>query len=117
MPSPSKLTLSVLTEAVAGGAVAIRAVTRLAPAGGPADKVFPPTYVKDQQSVTKYAIETRKVDGRDVETVLLDSVAAQANRIEEALLEEWSRGHLSIPVIAVDFTSIDELTDLGQLTS
>lgn len=117
MPSPSKLTLSVLTEAVAGGAVAIRAVTRLAPAGGPTDKVFPPTYVKDQQSVTKYAIETRKVDGRDVETVLLDSVAAQANRIEEALLEEWSLGHLSIPVIVVDFTSIDELADLGQLTS
>jgi CRISPR-associated protein Csb1 len=117
MPSTSQLTLSALTEAVAGGAVAIRSVTRLAPAGGPTDKVFPPTYVKDKQSVTKYAIETRKVEGRDVETVLLDSVASQANRIEETLLEEWRRGQLSVPVIAVDFTAVDELADLGQITS
>jgi CRISPR-associated protein Csb1 len=117
MPSTSQLTLSALTEAVAGGAVAIRSVTRLAPAGGPTDKVFPPTYVKDKQSVTKYAIETRKVEGRDVETVLLDSVASQANRIEETLLEEWRRGQLSVPVIAVDFTAVDELVDLGQITS
>jgi CRISPR-associated protein Csb1 len=117
MPSTSKLTLSVLTEAVAGGAVAIRAVTRLMPAGGPTDKVFPPTYVKDKQSVTKYALEARKVDGREVQTVLLDSVASQANRIEEALLEQSRRGQLPIPVIAVDFTSVDELADLGQITS
>jgi CRISPR-associated protein Csb1 len=117
MPGTSKLTLSVLTEAVAGGAVAIRAVTRLMPAGGPTDKVFPPTYVKDKQSVTKYALEARKVDGREVQTVLLDSVASQANRIEEALLEQSRRGQLPIPVIAVDFTSVDELADLGQITS
>jgi CRISPR-associated protein Csb1 len=117
MPSTSKLTLSALTEAVAGGSVAIRTVTKLAPAGGPTDKVFPPTYVKEKQSVTKYALETRKVDGRDVQTVLLDSVASQANRIEEALLEESRRGQLKIPVIAVDFTAIDELADLGQITS
>jgi CRISPR-associated protein Csb1 len=117
MPSPSQLTLSILTDAVAGGAVAIRAVTKLLPAGGPTDKVFPPTYVKDKQSTTKYAFETRKVDGHDVETVLLDSVASQANRIEEALLEECRRGRLEIPIIAVDFTGINELADLGQITS
>lgn len=117
MPRPSKLTVSDLTQAVAGGAVAIRAIAKLLPAGGATDKVFPPTYVKDRQSVTKYAMETRKVDGRDVETVLLDSVASQANRIEEALLEGWRRGELAFPVISVDFTGIEELTDLEQITS
>lgn len=117
MSSPMKLTLSKLTEAVAGGAVAIRAVTRLEPAGGAADKVFPPTYIKEKQSTTKYAFETRKVDGRDVQTVLLDSVASQANRIEEALLEGWRRGELSFPVISVDFGGTESLADLEQITS
>ncbi len=117
MSSSAQLTLSVLTKAVGGEAVAIRAVTKLLPAGGAADKVFPPTYVKEKQSVTKYAMETRKVDGRDVETVLLDSVASQANRIEEALLEGWRRGELQFPVISVDFGSIDELADLEQITA
>jgi CRISPR-associated protein Csb1 len=117
MSSPTKLTLSQLTEAVAGGAVAIRAISRLEPAGGPSDKVFPPTYIKEKQSTTKYAFETRKVDGRDVQTVLLDSVASQANRIEEALLEGWRRGELSFPVISVDFSGTDSLADLEQITS
>ncbi len=117
MSSPSKLTLSVLTDAVSGSGVAIRAITKLLPAGGAADKVFPPTYVKEKQSVTKYAMETRKVDGRDVETVLLDSVASQANRIEEALLEGWRRGELMFPVISVDFRGVPELVDLDEITS
>jgi CRISPR-associated protein Csb1 len=117
MPSPSKLTLSTLTDAVAGGAVAIRTLTKLFPAGGAADKVFPPTYVRDRQSATKYAMETRKVDGRDVETVLLDSVASQANRLEEALLEGWKRGELRFPVISVDFSDVAGLADLEQITS
>ena len=117
MSGPLKLTLSQLTEAVAGGAVAIRAIARLEPAGGPADKVFPPTYVKEKQSTTKYAFETRKVEGRDVQTVLLDSVASQANRIEESLLDGWRRGELKFPVISVDFSSIEALADLEQITS
>lgn len=117
MASPSVLTLAALTDAVRGGAVAIRTITKLMPAGGQADKVFPPTYVKERQSVTKYAMETRKVDGRDIETVLLDSVASQANRIEEALLEGWRRKELGFPVISVDFSGQDDLADLGEITS
>lgn len=117
MSSLTKLTLPMLTDAVAGGAVAIRAVSRLVPAGGLTDKVFPPTYVKEKQSVTKYAMETRKVQGQDVQTVLLDSVASQANRIEEALLEGWRRGELQMPVISVDFTQVEELADLAEITS
>jgi CRISPR-associated protein Csb1 len=41
MTFATPLTLADLTGAVAGGAVAIRARTRLEPAGGPGDKVFP----------------------------------------------------------------------------
>lgn len=117
MASPSVLTLSALTEAVGGTAVAIRSFTKLLPAGGQADKVFPPTYVKEKQSTTKYAMETRRVDGRDVETVLLDSVASQANRIEEALLEGWRREELRFPVIVVDFSGASGIEDLGEITS
>lgn len=117
MTKPTILTLNILKEAVAGGAVAIRSVTRLEPAGGPGDKVFPPTYVKEGKSTTKYAMEERMVDGRKVQTVLLDSVASQANRIEEALLEGWRRGELMFPVVAVDFSKTEGLEDLEQITS
>lgn len=117
MEASAKLTLEKLREAVGGGAVAIRAVTRLEPAGGPGDKVFPPTYMKEGRSQTKYAMEERMVDGNKVQTVLLDSVASQANRIEEALLEGWRRGELKFPVISVDFSQVDGLEDLEQITS
>lgn len=117
MTAPATLTLADLTTAVAGGAVAIRTRTRLDPAGGPGDKIFPPTYVKEGRSQTKYAMEERVVDGRSVPTVLLDSVASQANRIEEALLEGWRRGELRFPVVAVDFSEAEGLQDLGQITA
>lgn len=117
METVKELTLQDLHQAVAGGAVAIRSVTRLEPAGGPGDKVFPPTYVKEGKSETKYALEERMVEGRRVTTVLLDSVASQANRIEEALLEGWRRGELPFPVVAVDFSNVEGLEDLEQITS
>jgi CRISPR-associated protein Csb1 len=111
------LSLDVLTKAVGGGAAAIRTVTRLEPAGGQSDKVFPPTYVKEGKAETKYAMEQRHIDGREVKTVLLDSVASQANRFEEALLEGWRRGDLPLPVVQVDFTKESGLEDLEQITA
>ena len=111
------LDLDTLTHAVAGGAAAIRTVTRLEPAGGPGDKVFPPTYVKERNATTKYALEPRHVDGRKVETVLLDSVASQANRLEEALLEGWRRKELAFPLVEVDFTHEKGLEDLDKITA
>ena len=80
------LTFEQLRDATAGGSVALRSVTRLQPAGGPGDKVFPPTYAVEGRAEHKYAAEERHVDGRVVHTVLLDSVASQANRAELALL-------------------------------
>jgi CRISPR-associated protein Csb1 len=113
----SSLDLDVLTKAVAGAAAAIRTITRLEPAGGPADKVFPPTYVKEGKAETKYAMELRQIDGREVRTVLLDSVASQANRFEEALLDGWRREELGLPVVLVDFSREPGLEDLEQITA
>ena len=111
------LDLQTLASAVAGSAAAIRSVASLEPAGGPSDKVFPPTYVKERNAETKYAFETRRIDGHDVPTVLLDSVASQANRFEESLLEGWRRKELAFPVVQVDFSKQEGLEDLEQITS
>lgn len=111
------LDLDTLARAVTGGAAAFRANVRLAPAGGPGDKVFPPTYMKEGRAETKYAFETRRVGDREVRTVLLDSVASQANRMEEALLEGWRSRELKLPVVQIDFTGDPELADLDKITA
>ena len=111
-----KLTYEQLREATAGGAVALRSKTTLQPAGGTGDKIFPPSYAVDNRADHKYAVEDRQTDNGVVTTVLLDSVASQANRAEMALLEGWESQELSFPVAYVDFTVDDELTDLGRLT-
>lgn len=110
------LTFERLKEAVEGAAVALRSRTALQPAGGAGDKVFPPTYAVGSGS--KYATEERRLgEGDKVSTsVLLDSVASQANRAELALLEGHERGELSFPVPYVDFTEDADLADLGKLT-
>ena len=109
------LTYEKLQDAVAGGAVALRSRTELQPADGPGGKVFPPTYAVNAEH--KYAVETRQVGEREVRTVLLDSVASQANRAEMALLEGWEAEELSFPVPYVDFsTENGEFDDIGRLT-
>lgn len=111
------LTLEVLKQATAGGGAAIRAVTPLVPAGGPGDKVFPPTYAVSDKNALKYATENRRKNGETVPSVLLDSVASQANRMEEALFSAWQAGRLFFPVIGVDFSGNPDLSDLGTITS
>lgn len=98
---PEKLTFDVLKQAVAGNAAAFRCVAEYHPAGGPGDKVFPPTY-KDGKDA-KYAEEERRIDGEIVPCVLLDSVQSQANRMELALLEAVRAGRITIPVVSVRF--------------
>ena len=116
MPETKSLTLQVLQGAVSGTAAALRCVSKLQPAGGPGDKVFPPTYAG-----AVYAREQRRVPGRDepVECVLLDSVQSQANRMEEALQAAVDEGRLNIPVIVVDFSAADRelLSAIGKVTS
>ena len=110
----AELTIEQLTEAVAGGAVALRSTMELQPVDGPGGKVFPPTYAATGDH--KYAVEERQVGDRVVTTVLLDSVASQANRAELALLGGWEVGELSFPVPFVDFSGEADLDDLGRIT-
>lgn len=112
----SELTFETLCGAVTGDAVALRSRTTLQPAGGPGDKVFPPTYAVAQNAEHKYAEEDRMVGDEIRKTVLLDSVASQANRAELALLDGWESNELSFPVPFVDFRVNDELADIGKLT-
>jgi len=97
-----KLDLELLQKLVDHAGVAVRVGLRLQPAGGAGDKVFPPTYERGEDAL-KYTAETRRIDGKDVPAVLLNSVVAQANRMEEALLEAWQQSKLDFPVIGVEF--------------
>ncbi len=110
----TELTIERLTEAVAGRAVAMRSIMRLQPADGPGGKVFPPTYAVSASH--KYAVEERQLGDRLVTTVLLDSVASQANRAELALLDGLDAGELSFPAPFVDFTDVEDLSDIGRIT-
>lgn len=113
----NELTLDTLLSAVGGGAVALRTRTELKPAGGDADKVFPPSYLMEGNAKHKYAVEERQIgEDRVTTTVLLDSVASQANRAEQALREGWERGELVFPVPFVDFSADEGLTDYDRLT-
>jgi len=108
------LSLTDLQDAVARHA-AIRRTRRLQPAGGAEDKVFPPTYLGPNNSPT-HAFEHRRVDGARRQCVLLDSVASQANRLEEALVAEARAGSVELPDVEVDFTAT-ELADLGRISA
>ncbi len=57
----SELTFERLRSAVAGDAVALRSRTTLQPAGGPGDKVFPPTFAVAARAEHRYAVEERVV--------------------------------------------------------
>ncbi|MBN2293775.1 MAG: type I-U CRISPR-associated protein Cas7 [Pirellulales bacterium] len=70
-----------IQDAVTKQIPAIRARTRFQPMGGPGDVLYPPTY-----SGNGDPRHDRIIDGQTEHCVLLDSVASQANRMEEALL-------------------------------
>jgi CRISPR-associated protein Csb1 len=102
-----------LQRAVTENAGAFRSRTRLQPAGGEGDKVFPPTYAG-----AVYAKEERQINGTKMPCVLLDSVQAQANRLEEALQRALDTGSLKgIPVLNVDFSGIGLLNEVGRVSS
>ena len=105
--------LPILKEAVRGTAAAFRCVTDYQPAGGPGDKVFPPTY-----GGGKYATEER-IDpetGERRPCVLLDSVQSQANRMELALLESHRAGKVQLPLLVTRFDQ-EELPKKFTVTS
>lgn len=105
--------LKTLRDAVGGTPAAFRCVTDYQPAGGPGDKVFPPTYEGG-----KYATEER-VDpgtGEVRQCVLLDSVQSQANRMELALLEAHRAGSVKLPLLVTRFDQ-EELLKKFAVTS
>ena len=110
---PDNLNLQKLRDAVAGTAAAFRCVTDYQPAGGPGDKVFPPTYEGG-----KYATEERidPATGEVQQCVLLDSVQSQANRMELALLEAHRTGKVTLPLLVTRFNH-DELLKKFTVTS
>jgi CRISPR-associated protein Csb1 len=110
------LDLDSLKRAVAGDYAAVRRVTHLEAQG---DKIFPPTYEGGE-----YAEEPRQVviEGKvnTVETVLLDSVQSQANRMELALLRAYDGGRIKMPLLQVDFAgdgSDPILVEIGRITA
>jgi CRISPR-associated protein Csb1 len=109
-----KLTLSDIQRAISGNAAAFRCRRRLQPAGGPGEKVFPPTFAG-----AGYAIEQRRIPGKEesVACVLLDSIQSQANRMEEALQQAVHKGEIQIPTIEVDFSGADLRDPVGKVTS
>lgn len=116
------LTYDNLKAAVSGSAAAFRCRSRLQPAGGEGDKVFPPTYTG-----AVYAKEERRVPKGDgsfetIPCVLLDSVQSQANRLEDALQRAVDSGQItgagcSLPVIEVDFSGEALLDQVGRISS
>ena len=112
------LDLKTLKNAVAGEYAAIRRITRMEALG---EKIFPPTYEGGE-----YATEQRNVLNPEdktvqtVETVLLDSVQSQANRMELAMLRAYDSGRLKMPLLAVSFAgdgSDPILSEIGRLTA
>ncbi len=118
------LQLSDLQDVVRKDA-AIRGHATLQPIGGGGDKVFPPTHAVDEKKIrredrpgAKYARERRRIDGKEVDCVLLDSVQSQANRMEDALYRLWMAGKIVLPVVTVNFgTDFPDLAGINSLTA
>jgi CRISPR-associated protein Csb1 len=87
----------------ASWASALRLRCRLQPAGGPGTKAMPPTYAPERSGrPPRYVEETRRIGDEEHNCVLLDGIASQANRIEEALLERARAGEIPLPTMEVD---------------
>jgi CRISPR-associated protein Csb1 len=113
----NKMDYARLARAVAVDA-ALRRKQVLQPVGGKGDKIFPPTYPEERRGQgPRHVFERRRVDGREVWCVLVDSVQSQANRLEEALLEALRQGTIKLPYVTVDFkgTGLSGLTEITSL--
>ena len=117
--------IDALKDMVAEGA-ALRRRQRLQPVGGPGDKIFPPTYPGEGRNAPpRHVYERRRLNGRDVWCVLIDSVQSQANRLEECLLEAIRDNEklsddekLTIPYVEVDFSKVEpKLDGITRITS
>ncbi|MFI6758767.1 type I-U CRISPR-associated RAMP protein Csb1/Cas7u [Micromonospora sp. NPDC050417] len=94
------------------------------PVGGPGGKIMPPTFPMSEAEIRAaqregrlprpYLFEQRLVDGERRDTVVIDQVPSQANRVEEALLVARDGGRFDLPLFelvmkeeGVRLTSLD----------
>lgn len=103
------ISLTDLQETI-NSAAAIRLRQKLQSEGDAGDKVFPPTYAGGT-----YCWEQRRIDGQSVPCVLLDSVASQANRLEEALTDAITKFDIELPRLTVTFDG--DLADIGEIST
>lgn len=103
---PSTAISEALSAAVGGDgpsearwASALRLRCQLQPAGGQGAKVMPPTYSGTDGPI--YIGEDRRIEGEDHKCTLLDGIASQANRVEEALASHVAAGEIPLPTIEV----------------
>lgn len=108
------LAYDLLKKSVAGSAAALRSITQLQPVEGPGGKIFPATYDKGSYAREKRRIRDKNGANpeveceREVDCVLLNSVQSEANHAELALLRAIESGSISLPLIEVDFSSVNE---------
>lgn len=92
----------------------LRLRIRLQPLYGPGEIVFPCTVAGG-----KYQISNRRIPGysESVPCAILDSVQSQANRMEDALLDDIREGKLKLPHLETDFAGIEGLLkEIGKIT-
>ncbi len=94
------LDLATLKSAISGDAAAIRRITTLEPQG---EKIFPSTYEGGEYATEQRVAKNLEGKVETVETVLLDSVQSQANRMELAILRAYDSGLIRMPLLEVDF--------------
>src|SRR5262249_28003312 len=96
---------------------ALRRRQILQPVGGVGDKIFPSTYPEERRGQgPRHVFERRRIDGREVYCVIVDSVQSQANRLEEALLAAVGQGAIALPYVTVDFRAA-QLAGISEITS
>jgi len=89
----------------------LRLRLKLQPLGGEGDTIFPSTVAGG-----RYLISPRRVPGRseNVPCVIVDSTQSQANRLEDALLNDIIDGNIFIPHVATDFSGVDLIKSVGR---
>ncbi len=95
-------------------AAGLRLRLRLQPLYGPGEVIFPCTVAGG-----KYQTSKRRIPGftESVDCTIIDSVQSQANRMEDALLEDIRAGHLHLPHVATDFSGVEGLEKpVGTIT-
>lgn len=103
-------------------AAGVRARIPLEPLGGPGVKIAPPTFGVDDGAESRYALETRAArdgEGRsrnEIDSVVLDTIAAQAHEFSGALQEAIEDGSLELPRVGTDFRDVPDLAEFGLIT-